>query len=482
MSRAAYVSRLRRAFLLRVHPDRFRDDDVRARQATLVKALANRMTQSDFTAWLQHREPRRNQLLVDPAIYPYEMEKRDGSMLKSAISLGKSVDEILDAIANALKRSGAASIPAPTKEIQEIRLDSAAFRSYVENTSTSGTGHVDPRYDVRSNKGRDLKHFLGEATLIHQVRERRADRVDAQAVALQVRRVYQFAAVDATETGWSSASVAVLLRRFLSLHEEFADKLRVASFYPIRLVFSPREIPDDRDVALDLYWGMLLLNPASTSIQWLEELQLVTDDCLKEIQSHRDLSVTRTNCAQGSLGVKLKKGFTCTGREYHTFLERVASRNAGGIRSVSAGSFVPMKEPVHAVVEAESSCRRAFVTSAGLIRLGAGMSETECVDSVDRLSILAREASAADKAGLTRCKDAVAAVQSQLGLHKVYRTGSVSHDEFFECLSRLLSLSREEDQQLLHRTLTGISLGIAATGHVCHMSDDGSVVIPHNWR
>ncbi len=49
-TRSGYVSRLRRAFLLRVHPDRFRAQsaDVRKDQATLVQALSDRMAESDF--------------------------------------------------------------------------------------------------------------------------------------------------------------------------------------------------------------------------------------------------------------------------------------------------------------------------------------------------------------------------------------------------------------------------------------------------
>ena len=35
---------------------------------------------------------------------------------------------------------------------------------------------------------------------------------------------------------------------------------------------------------------------------------------------------------------------------------------------------------------------------------------------------------------------------------------------------------------LLQRTLAGNSLGIAASGHFCHLGDDGSLVIPHDWR
>lgn len=495
MSRTAYVARLRRAFLLRVHPDRFRDENVRVQQAALVKSLANRMLQSDFTAWMRQREPSypNRQHVVDDNtdLYPYVMEKRDGSLLTSSLSLGTSVDEILNSMASALKRSGAASLPVPPNDTHKPKPSSTDFRTFTSGTTASSkTGSVDHRYNVRSNRGRDLSHFLGgEVAQLHDaIRERRAARIDAQAVALQVRRVYQFAAVDATETGWSSASVAVLLRRLLSLHEEFSDKFHVTSFYPVRLVFSPRDVPDDcKTAALDLYGGILRLNPASTSIQWLEALQLVTDGSLREIQLHRDCLLQRTKAVQGSLCVKLKKGFTCTSRDYHIFLDQFSARSSNdNISSNETDSFLPMLEPVQAVVEAESSCRRAVVTNSGLIRLGAGMSEGECIESISRLSATARERSDAENANVGRLQDAISAVQWQLGLQKVYRTGAVSHAEFLDCLLRFLMVlspqeQESEQQQLLHQSLTGHSLAIAATGHFCHLADDGSVVIPHNW-
>ena len=52
-SRSLYVSRLRKAFLLRVHPDRFRSqpDIVRKEQASLVQALSDRFSDPDFLAF-----------------------------------------------------------------------------------------------------------------------------------------------------------------------------------------------------------------------------------------------------------------------------------------------------------------------------------------------------------------------------------------------------------------------------------------------
>jgi len=50
ISRATYVSRLRRAFLLRAHPDRFRQrsQSVRKKQADLIQAISERFSCMDF--------------------------------------------------------------------------------------------------------------------------------------------------------------------------------------------------------------------------------------------------------------------------------------------------------------------------------------------------------------------------------------------------------------------------------------------------
>jgi Domain of unknown function (DUF4461) len=510
MSRTAYLTQLRRAFLLRVHPDRFRNHTTvqTQQQASLVKALANRMSQADFTAWLQQRDrtqtnsalqKQQQQQLRDAKIactYQYVIEKRDGSLLQSTLSLGGTVDEILNDIASTLQKSGVGSIPVPPIERPSPLLSTimsttcgpssnVVFHDDTFTSTSSVGGEIDPRYDVRSNVGRDLHLFLrNESSLSDQVRELRAARIDAMSVALQVRRVFQFAAVDATETGWSSASVVMLFRRLLALHAEFADKLHVTSFYPIRLVFSPRDIPDDRSSALDLHGGILRLNPASTSIQWLDTLQLVSNTSIQQIQMHRECLIHRTKAIQSSLHVRLSKGFTSSSLEYHNFLDRLTMESDDDVNRSEpnqVSSLLPTVEPLQAVVEADSVCRRAIVTSAGLIRLGADMSKEECIHSIHRLSRSARDQLITEQAHLNQCQDAMSNLKWKLGLHKVYRTGGVSHTEFLDCLSRLLAISQRENGLPLFHILAGNALGIAITGQSCQLADDGSVVIPHNW-
>jgi hypothetical protein len=54
---SVYISRLRRAFLLRVHPDRFRlrSDAVRKENATLLQSLSDRLGEHDFVEFAAQR-------------------------------------------------------------------------------------------------------------------------------------------------------------------------------------------------------------------------------------------------------------------------------------------------------------------------------------------------------------------------------------------------------------------------------------------
>jgi hypothetical protein len=55
----------------------------------------------------------------------------------------------------------------------------------------------------------------------------------------------------------------------------------------------------------------------------------------------------------------------------------------------------------------------------------------------------------------------------------------VPSDDVSECLSRLLDKD-EAERRALRGYLAGQSIGIAGRGHLCHLGDDGSIVIPTN--
>lgn len=316
LSRSVYISRLRRAFLLKIHPDRFRNHsaNTRSKQASLVKALTDRLSQPDFIEWQQQRNHTNNNYHHYSFSssynnqYPYIVERKDGTYMKTSIELNESVEHILHSIKRTLQKSGIASSSLPVlpnddggggfaqpvtgaPQFAQQPNGYAGDTAFNNNRSTSWQQHnhpiIDHRYNVQSNHGRDLFHFLqtlSTESMKNEIQQRRLYRMDAQSAAMEVRRVYQFQSVDATTLGWSSESVAVLLNQLLAFYEEHSNKFNVSktkkkkqqtqnsssssssSFYPATLLFTN----DDHRNVLDIYGGVLRLNPAMTPLQWLE--------------------------------------------------------------------------------------------------------------------------------------------------------------------------------------------------------------------
>ena len=539
-ARSVYVSRLRRAFLLRVHPDRFSKSAAvtRRQQAALVQALENRLAEADFVQWqtssscsatascITRTQPASPQ---QPQVFPFVLEKRDGTLLKASLQLGgdANVDSILDSMASALRQSGAASLPVPPLPPQQQSSSSSTFADqelqrpnsndggpipYSRGTTSTGSTSktINHQYDVHSHAGRCLATFLqSPVAASNEIQTRRRHRTDAQAVAWQVRRLFQWQAVDATPLQWSSQSVAVLFRRLLDLHAEYSNhntnnsnnnnsKLR-DSYYPLRLQFSTREPwPDEpENAALDVHAGILRLHPAHTTVQWLETLQTVTDESLTRVMDQRQRFQQHHNQVQQGLPVRLQKGFTCSSRQYHACLERWAhelmTTTLSTTTTTSATSdslFLPAPEPVTVVVEDDSACRRrsageVVVTGGGgaHIRVGCGLSAAEMQHAVHQWHSQVRTAALMQAEAASQSHAAVQAALWQLGLHKVYRTATpriITHEQWASSLQRLLATAAAAEQWKTH--FSGNSLGFAAAGQFCHLADDGSLVIPHDWK
>lgn len=501
-SRALYLSRLRRAFLLRVHPDRFRmyDSDIRVRQATLVKALSSRMGQVDFAAWQRSD-------LISPGYckasyqlstsatekneeYVYCVERRDGSLQSQSICLHTSVEEIIDAMQKALKRSGAAQIPAPSdlssegsllarsKATDEVTSPESMAQELNPSFTSEQSSHVDYRFDKVSQRGRDLSQFLDKLKF-DDVEDRKQSRTDAQAAAQATRQRYQFQSVDATSMGWSSNSVAVLLRRLLELYEEHGDKLQVTSFYPLRIVFTP----DDFHNSLDIYGGVLRLNSGSTPIQWLQHLQRIDASTMEEVKRHRELLSERVKIVQSTLGVKLKKGFSCSNRDYWYFVEGLLpdahlyseQPNADALVVIESKDEVG-SQAITVTVESSYTVRRPKVTQEGTVRVGANSDRHFLNSTIARFTDQARTRMRQTERQKETCRTLTQRLQYEWGLQRVYSLGTVSLDHYCEALARLLTTRPFNLDRL-----AGQQLGIAASGHFCHLSDDGSIVIPYDW-
>jgi hypothetical protein len=432
------------------------------------------MNAQDFQEYTSNLSTATSSFPRSKTVIPYVLEKRDGSLLQQTLQLDDSVESVLKSLARALQLSGAASLPPPPSPPSQTK-ESFAGRGQSQHGMVWATNggeeiKIDHQFDVNTIKGRDLSAFL-QSISGKQIEERRASRMDASAAALVARRLYSFQAIDGISMGWSSTSFAILLRSLIQLHEEHSSRFHVESFYPLRLVFSP----DDHRNALDVYSGNLKLRPASTQLQWLEALQEVTEPGLEEFNENRLLRNERTSLLQNTLGVKITKGHSCSSKEYHIFLGRLSEHMTSSLNDQDSTALE--EERLRVVVESPAACRRGRATNEGTIRLNSNMSELDLTKAISRLSQSARERLMSEKEEQERCKEAIAQIQWALGLHKVYRTGVVKHTEFLGALSRMM-----EQTEKLRRWLSGYSLGIAGSGQFCHLGDDGSLIIPHDWK
>jgi hypothetical protein len=479
VSRSVYVAQLRRGFLMRAHPDRFRNHNskIRRGQASLLQALSERMNAQDFQDYTSNLSSTTSAFQSPNQVIPFVLEKRDGSLLQQTLQLDDSVENVLKSLAKALKLSGAASLPTPPPPVAPSQSKgnvAAGIKMHGMVWATNGGSGktIDHQFDVHTIKGRDLWSFL-KSTDKKEIEERRASRMDASAAALVARRLYSFQAIDGVRMGWSSASFAILLKSLTRLHEEHNSRFHVDSFYPLRLVFSP----DDFRSALDLHGGNIFLSPSATQLQWLEAFQEVTEAKLEEFQQNRLLLNERTSLLQNELGVKVKKGHSCSSVEYHTFMERISEHLPSSRQDDENDDAKSLEaERLRVVVESPVAYRRARVTNEG-IRVHSEMSELELTNAVSRLSLSARDRWIQEQEDQRRRKEAVAQIQWALGLQKVYHTGVVRHNEFLGSLSRMMEQSTK-----LRTRLSGYSLGISGSGQFCHLGDDGSLIIPHNWK
>lgn len=515
---SVYVSRLRRAFFLRVHPDRFRSHNtaVRQQQARLVQALNDRLSWSDFLSYNydgssnSHRDamPPPGSQQVMAKNLPFSLEHRNGSFLQKTIHLDDSVENILNSMSQALLDSGAAPPPPPPKVnhstnnaanngngdrqnpydgtiawTQEDRRSARSKQQQQQQQQQNPYTNIDHRFDINTTKGRDLLAFC-QSLERQQIEERRQFRMDANASAMMGRRMYQFQSIDGTSLHWSSKSFAILMNSLMDLHEEHKTKFHVDSFYPLRLVFSNHDF-DVEEEALDLFGGIIHLHPGKTVIQWLQVLQLVNTKRLNDLQRNRKLLEQAQLKVQSVLGVKLKKGHTCQSAAYYTFVlgfaHHLRPNDENGL--VEATSAVAL-ESIHVVVESADACRfRSLVTQEGHIRVGVDMSVDSVIAAVHKDFSTARVRRETDRKARTLSDQQARQVQRELGLtRKVYKAGIVriGHGEFQECLRRIVNL-KPENKEHLKMSLSGNALGVAGSGQFCHLGDDGAVIIPHDW-
>ena len=473
-ARSVYVSRLRRAFLLRAHPDRFRSFEplIRQRQETLLKAISNRMNQPDFLAFTYGESSKDACYFYEEAVLEFSLIKNDGSLVHQILDLNQRVEVVLHGMAHALRLTGATAMPPPPSAPKATPSPRQPHQGIHWASSQTHKSSVDHQYDIHSIRGRDLRFFLQKLD-VHQVQARRSNRLDVTAAALIVRQRFGFSAVDGTGLGWSSESFSVLLRSLSAFHEEHCTKLP-PTFYPFRLVWSS----GDREDRLDAYGGILYLDPASTPIQWLQHLLKLTDSRVDEHKGHQVALIQNTALVASHLGVKLVKGHSCQSHEYHKLVS-ILAKSLGEAPNDPSRTTALALERVQVTAESSQGCRRTTVTNEGTIRIGTSMSVDSILLGISRLAPEARKRMKESQLARETSKAIVDRAQQELGLERVFPVKPLKVDDMTEALIRLLQL---EDQDILRKSLAGNALAIASSGQFCHLGDDGSFIIPIDWH
>ena len=431
------------------------------------------MSSSDFLAYTCDQSIATS-VIPSQSTFKYVLEHRDGSLLHHTIELQDNVENVLKSMVVALESTGTASVPPPPPPPETLSKDAHENNDilWAPHEASKKASKVNHKYDVNTYKGKGLMRFLQNMDF-NLVEERRASRMDVAAVALVARRAFHFLSIDGTHLGWSSASFAILLRSLVALHEEHQSKFHVDSFYPLQLVWSSEEFEDP----VDPYGGILYLNPASTPIQWLDSFLKVTTDTLESLRANQaQLQESRSKVHTAFGGVKFQKGHSCSWKDYHFFLLRLSESHLVVSDHEEESTSLTLE---NIAVTVEASCRRAIVTREGSIRVGASMDEKDIVQAISKYAHEAGECAVVETARKHRCRETIDRAQWELGLQKVYHTKLVRTEQVLECVTRLLEMD-EKDQ--LKRNLAGNSLGIAGSGQFCDLGDDGSVVIPWDWR
>ena len=485
-NKTAYISRLRKAFLLRVHPDRFRTypETTRKKQAELVQAINARFELPDFIAYTNTASTTKPK--IKSGTYNFSLIKNDGTVLKNELNLDDTVHNIVLNILDAVRTSGS-SFPSPPAEQanydtnEHIWTTEEEIIQYAKNTTN--------KYNVKSNQGKDLKHFLTKELNTKKIQTLKLQRIDASAAALVTRRTYKFQSIDGTRIGWSSLSSIKLFTSLLKLHDEFASsKFNVISFYPLRLIFSHDEI----DHPLCVYSGTLLLHPASTPIQWLDIFMNITQDMLDLIQYHQSIALENIKIIQNHLKLKVQKGFSCSGREYFLCLQYLADELKATTSTTDAllplnQYYVNYPNMLKLIIESKYTYKTATIEKkTGNIHVNSNITSIpQLVSSLNNLSTKAYTIALQQKQKNKEWIQLREALKIKLQLSNVDKGSNniVTNDQVYQCLVRLLSGCGDGSflNGDVRKKLIGQSIHVTSSGKFCHVADDGSIVIPWDW-
>ena len=494
--RINYVKYIRRAFLLRAHPDRFRSypASLRKVQAEAIQSFQERISSADFSLYKSPQSSGGQR--QHPSNHGWEkltfhLEKKDGSLEKYIMQLDRDAEQILDGISSALKSTGMSVMKAPPP-LQQTSGQTSEAGSYIVNMEMNRfhsnfrpatanefqDGRINNVFDVNTRKGRDFMNFLQNLD-IKEIERRKARRIDASAAALVARQLYKFQSIDGTGLGWSSDSLAKFLTMLSKLYDEHHSKFKIDSFYPFRLILSNDEFQEK----VDVFGGTIMLNPGSTHVQNLESLMSINESSLKTLEMNRNILLNCQDAVQNALDIKIKKGHSCPAREYHEFMTELSSflDSYSMEEDDTTGNAVALKR-IQVIVETAYACRRASVTNLGEIRLSKGITHESILKSIRSLRRDARKKVDEEDRKAKRGKELASLVQYNLGASRIFKGRiSVTSDQYLDSLTALLNLPEDISFQA-KQCVEGNTIGITGSGRSCHLGDDGSILIPHDWK
>jgi len=542
-----YVKALRRAFLLRIHPDRFRQhpNKIRKEQASLVQAIEEWISSPPVLAFCHGKQQVCSNHYYyynspHPKEYSYHLEQNDGKLTRHILTLDAPIIQVLQGMAASLTELGVNLPSFPTIPVvdarqlkdrttsmyddqgksfykmdpfsEEASRDTHAsmydhmFRFVWSSHNPFASTIIDEQFDIVSRQGKNLTFFLQQLQP-KDIVLRKQQRLAAVASALVVRRAYQFQAVDGTGIGWSSASVTKCFHSLTKLFDEHRHRFHVTSFYPLRLELSK----DERQSKLCVHGAKLYINPLDTPLQWLNTFRLVTPETLNEVKFCQDNLTSYTKSVQtGAFGgyVKMKRGHSCSSAEYHACMKRLASHHHADHQSIiSATTFLPDDQPllelalcrdssIQVIVESSQSPRmRGAITHEGHIRVSSNMEPGDIVLTIAKLAQKAQQAMVVESQLTRECDELVKQLILLWNLDTIHI--KVSHSpitttQALSCLRRLRDEASSADSSksspsVRHdvdwrQHLEGHSVSISSSGQFCHVGDDGSIIIPWDYR
>ncbi len=482
-SRSAYVARLRRAFLLRVHPDRFRTQPrLIKEQSSLIQALSDRLGEPDFLRYVtptisidhQSNSPAVKNVYTQQS---FSIETKKSGVVKTSIALNKSPSEILQSMAQLCNFPPPPAPPQPMLSERQFEFDYT--NDQIQNNEQDLFQFL--RYGAyarpkkRQSRNTNLIQFLESDGIADDIKERRLNRINATSAAHIARQLYKFISIDGTRLGWSSASMAICLQRLTALHDEHQNKLRTKSFYPFRLILSS----DEFQRKVDLWAGEIRLNPSATSVQWLSILENVTDQSVKTLKNNQHLLKENLGVVEEMLQLRVVKGHTSDAEDYFECIRRLARQSEERLAQIDADEsrLAILSNKSSLVIESDQACRRGNLRKNGSFEVSTSMSVDEIRSTISKYAERSNKILNAEYRKKKESSMMMQQVSTEFGA-KVHKPKLVSYDQLMKCLTTLLEKD-EADKDDLRRLLAGHSIGVS-TGLKLHLSDDGTIMIP--WR